>query len=106
MTASPAVPLRPLLLLAAAVLAAHLLLLRTGPRPVPVSPTLGTQPFVTRSVADRPAAAAATLPPAGLQPAGAVKMTARSARVARSAGVVRPENATAAAAASVPTEQA
>ena len=105
MTATPAVPRRPLLVLSAAVLAAHLLLLRASPSPVHLSPTVGAQPFITRSIA-APAVAAA---PATLQPAAPrfppVKASDRVARVARGALVVRTENTIAAAAASAPAEQ-
>jgi hypothetical protein len=107
MRARRAVPLRPLLMLAAAVLAAHLLLLRGGPGPVHLSPTLGAQRFITRSVAAQPlaAVAAATLQPAVMRPAAPVKTRDRIARVSPSALAVRTENTIAGAAASMPAEQ-
>jgi hypothetical protein len=107
MTARPAVPLRPLLVLAATVLAAHLLLLRAGPGAVHLSPTLGTRPFVTRSIAARPlpAAAAAALPPAVLPPSPPAKARDRFVRVSRNALVVRTEITSVAAAVSMPAEQ-
>ena len=106
MTAKPAIRLR-LLVLAAAVLAAHLLLLRAGPGSVQLSPTLGTQPFITRSIAAQPlpAAAAATLQPAVPAPVPPAKARDRIARVSRNTLLVRTENATAAAAVSLPAEQ-
>jgi hypothetical protein len=64
-----AVPVRPLLALAAAVLAAHLFMLRGAALPVRVSATPAARPLTTRSiVAERPSPAAAaphrlTLPP-------------------------------------------
>ena len=107
MTARHAVPLRPLLVLAAAVLAAHLLLLRAGPGSVHLSPTLGTQPFITRNIATQPlpAAAAAQLQPAVLPPPSEpAKAREPIARVSRNALVVRTQN-TIAAAAAMPAEQ-
>src|SRR5690349_3668846 len=106
MTARHAVPLRPLLMLAAAVLAAHLLLLRAGPGSVHLSPTLGTQPFITRSIAAQPlpAAAAAKPVPAVLPPSEPAKAREPIARVSRNALVVRTQN-TIAAAVAMPTEQ-
>jgi len=63
------VPLRPLLALAAAVLAAHLLVLRAAPGPLQVSAS-SVQPFITRTVALAPRpTAAAQVQPAAMQPA-------------------------------------
>ncbi|HWP11923.1 MAG TPA: hypothetical protein VNN06_08890, partial [Ramlibacter sp.] len=57
-----AVPARPLLALAAAVLAAHLFLFRAVPGPVRVSPVPAAQPFTIRNVAARPQPSAAAAP--------------------------------------------
>jgi hypothetical protein len=84
-----AVPVRPLLALAAAVLAAHLFVLRGTGVPMRVSATPPARPFTTRSVVlERPAPAAAapdqptrppSNPPATRRPTAAVRPVERPA---------------------------
>jgi hypothetical protein len=101
MTANPVNLLR-FLVLGAAVLAAHLLLLLAGPGPVHLSPKLGKQPFTTRSITAQPPAASAA---AAMQPAVLHRPEAKVApamtRVSRTAVTVAAAN-TAATAASTP----
>lgn len=69
MKPASAIPLRPLLALSAAVLAAHLLLLRAAPGPLHASPKADAQPFITRNITSAPRpAAAAVVPPAVPRP--------------------------------------
>lgn len=78
-----AAPVRPLLALAAAVLAAHLLLLGAVPGPLQVAPAAPARPFTTRSIsAERPAPAAAQ--PVVLRPSHpiAARRSLERARVA------------------------
>jgi hypothetical protein len=93
-----AVPLRPLVALAAAVLVAHLLVLRAGP--VRVSARPAALPFITRSIVLQPPALAAAAPdplplpaskpPAIRRPTAAVRPVERPANLASPAPVLTP----------------
>jgi len=106
MKGAPAIAPRPLLALALAVLAVHLLLLGAAPGRVRVTPASKAQPFTTRSIAaaPRPPAVMPALQPAVLRPVAAVEVRNEIARVSRRPALTPAAN-TAAAAASSPAEQ-
>ena len=104
----PAPARRTLLALAAAVLAAHLMLLKVAPGPVHVAPMLGKQPFITRSIAAQPipAVAVPALQPAAVRPTPVVAVRRGAAPVSRGPSVALAATVTSAKPASTPVAQA